>query len=314
MNDRLQFGIMAPHFSTDYQPCRQVAHTTEALGYDSLWIADHLFGIPGPGDDPFLECWTLLTAMAVETQRVRLGTMTLCNGFRSPSLLAKMAATLDVISGGRLEIGIGSGWYEREFIGYGYPFPKASVRAGQLDEGIQILKRMWTESSVTFTGKHYQLVDARNEPKPIQKPRPPIHIGGDGEKVILPLVARQADWWSYWLSGTSAEGFRYKRGVLQRCCAEIGRDFQSLGISMIGPVMLAETKHELDLLIAETEKKEAHFQIGTRLGLVGTPDMVIQRIEEYRQLGVSLFIVIPFPFTQTAFLEMFAEKVVAQVR
>ncbi|MGH7962241.1 MAG: hypothetical protein ACRERD_10520, partial [Candidatus Binatia bacterium] len=128
------------------------------------------------------------------------------------------------------------------------------------------------------------------------------------------LVARQADWWNYWLSGTSADGFRYKLGVLQRCCAEIGRDFQTLGKSTIGPVMLAETKHELDLLIAEAEKKEAHFKLGTRLGLVGTPDTIIQRIEEYRQLGVSLFIVIPFPFTRTAFLELFAEKVVAQVR
>jgi F420-dependent oxidoreductase-like protein len=314
MNEQLRFGTMVPQFGNNYRICREVAHTAEVLGYDSLWIADHLFGIPGPGDDPFLECWTLLTAMAVETQRMRLGTMTMCNGFRSPALLAKMAATLDVISGGRLEIGIGSGWYEREFINYGYSFPKASIRAQQLDEAVQILKLMWTEPSVTFTGKHYQLIDARNEPKPLQRPRPPIHIGGDGEKVVLPLVARQADWWNYWLSGTSAEGFRYKIGVLQRCCAEIGRDFHMLRKSVIGPVMLAETQHELNLLIAEAEKTEAHFRLGTGLGLIGTPDTIIQRIEEYRQLGVSLFIVTPFPFTRTSFLELFAEKVIKQVR
>jgi F420-dependent oxidoreductase-like protein len=314
MNDHLQFGIMLPQFGSDYRLCRSVARSAEELAYDSVWIADHLFGIPGPGDDPFLECWTLLTAIAVETQRARLGTMTLCNGFRSPALLAKMASTLDVICGGRLEFGIGSGWYEREFVGYGYPFPKPSIRAEQLDEAIQILKLMWKEASVTFTGKHYQLVDARNEPKPLQQPRLPIHIGGDGEKRLLPLVARQADWWSYWLSGSSADGFRHKLGVLERCCNEIGRDFRLLKKSLIGPVMMAENQRELELLVAEAEKTDAHFRLGTRLGLVGTPDTVIQRIEEYRRLGVSLFIVIPFPFTRTAFLELFAQKVVAQVR
>lgn len=314
MSERLQFGIVVPQFANNYQACRTVARTAEALGYDSIWIADHLFGIPGPGDDPFLECWTLLTAIAGETQRMRLGTMTLCNGFRSPALLAKMAATLDVITEGRLDLGIGSGWYEREFVSYGYPFPKASVRAGQLDEAVQILKRMWTEPSVTFPGKHYQLVDARNEPKPVQRPGPPIHIGGDGEKMLLPLVARQADWWNYWLAATSADGFRHKLGVLQRCCAEIGRDFHTVGKSLIGPIMLAETEQELHLLIAEAEKTDAHFSLGTKLGLVGTPDTIIQRIEEYRQLGVSLFIVIPFPFARTSFLQLFAEKVVAQVR
>jgi F420-dependent oxidoreductase-like protein len=314
MDERLLFGVMRPQFGSDYQLCRDVARKAEMLGYDSLWLADHLFGIPGPGDDPFLECWTLLTAIAVETRRARLGTMTLCNGFRSPALLAKMAATLDIISGGRLEIGIGSGWYEREFLGYGFPFPKPSVRAQQLDEAIQILKLMWTEPSVTFTGKHYQLFDARNEPKQVQSPRPPINIGGDGEKRLLPLVARQADWWSYWLSGTSAEGFRHKMAVLERCCAEIDRDFHLIRKSLIGPVMLAETQREIDLMVAEAERTEAHFDLGTRLGLVGTPSTVIQRIEEYRQLGVSLFIVIPFLFTRTSFLELLAEKVVKQVR
>ena len=173
---------------------------------------------------------------------------------------------------------------------------------------------MWTESSVTFAGKHFQLVDARNEPKPVQGSRLPIHIGGDGEKRILPLVAREADWWSYWLSGTSADGFRYKMGVLERCCREIGRDFHTLRKSLIGPVMLAETQHDLDLLISEAEKSDAHFRLGIKLGLVGTPDTVIQRIQEYRELGVSLFIVIPFPFTRTSFLQLFAEKVIAQVR
>jgi F420-dependent oxidoreductase-like protein len=314
MDERLQFGVMLPQFGSDYPLCREVARNAEALGYDSLWIADHLFGIPGPGDDPFLECWTLISAIAAETSRVRLGTMTLCNGFRSPALLAKMIATLDVISDGRLEVGIGSGWYEREFVSYGYPFPKPSVRAEQLDEAIQILKRMWTEPSVTFSGKHYQLVGARNEPKPRQQPRPPLHIGGDGEKKMLPLVARQADWWSYWLSGTSADGFRHKSEILERACAEIGRDFRALKKSLIGPVMLAETQRELDLLIAEAHRTDAHFQLGVRLGLVGTPDIILRRIEEYRQLGVSLFIVIPFPFTRTSFLELFNEKVVKQIR
>jgi F420-dependent oxidoreductase-like protein len=314
MDDRLQFGAMVPQFGSDYQICRETARTAEALGYDSVWIADHLFGIPGPGDDPFLECWTLLSAIAVETERVRVGTMTLCNGFRHPALLAKMAATLDVISNGRLELGIGSGWYEREFINYGYPFPKPSIRAQQLDEAVQILKRMWTEPSVTFSGRHYNLIDARNEPKPLQQSRPPVHIGGDGEKKILPLVAREADWWSYWLSGSSADGLRHKLGVLERACTEIDRDFRTLRRSLIGPVMMAETQQELDLMIAEAERTDAHFRLGTKLGLVGTPDNVIQRIEEYRQLGVSLFIVIPFPFARPAFFELFAEKVIRQVR
>ena len=167
---------------------------------------------------------------------------------------------------------------------------------------------------MTFTGRHYSLIDARNEPKPLQQPRPPIHIGGDGERKILPLVAREADWWSYWLSGSSADGLRHKLSVLERACTEIGRDFATLRRSLIGPVMMAETQRELDLMIAEAERTDAHFRLGTRLGLVGTPDAVIRRIEEYRQLGVSLFIVIPFPFARTAFLEFFNEKVIKQMR
>jgi len=311
MGERLQFGVMVPQLgSGDYAASRTVAQQAEALGFDSVWVADHLFGIPSPQDTLFLECWTLLTALAVETQRVRIGTMTLCNGFRPPALLAKMAATLDVISQGRLEVGIGSGWYEREFLSYGYPFPKASVRAGQLDEALQILKLMWSEPTTNFAGTHYQIVDAPNDPKPLQQPGPPIHIGGDGEKVMLPLVARHADWWSYWLAAT-ADGFRYKLGVLERCCKEAGRDFVSLKKSLIGGILLVESEKEIPLIMATLEKKGLHF--GARIGIIGTADMVCKRIEEYRQLGTSLFIIAPVFTDWQTFLPLFKEKVIAQV-
>lgn len=312
MGEAIQFGVMVPQLgSGDYTASRRVAQQAEALGYDSVWVADHLFGIPGPEDTLFMECWTLLTALAVETSRVRVGTMTLCNGFRHPALLAKMAATLDVICGGRLELGIGSGWYEREFLSYGYPFPKASVRARQLDEALQILKHMWSEPTTNFAGAHYQIVDAPNEPKPLQKPRPPIHIGGDGEKIMLPLVARHADWWSYWMAATS-DGFRYKLGVLERCCKEAGRDFASLKKSLIGPIVVVESEKEIPLLLADLEKKGLHF--GARIGMMGTADMVRKRLEEYQQLGVSLFIVAPLFSAWQTFLPLLKEQVISQLR
>ena len=314
MSTQVRFGVMMP-FGPDYQTSRQIAQTAEALGYDSLWVGDHLFSAPGPPDLPWMECWTFLSALAAETRRVRLGTMTLCNGFRAPALLAKMVATLDVISGGRLEVGIGSGWYEKEFLGYGYPFPKASARVRQLDEALQILNLMWTERCITFKGEHYQLIEGYCEPKPVQRPRPPIHFGGDGEKLMLPLVARHADWWNYWLSTNSIEGFRHKLGVLERCCTEIGRDPATLGRSAIGQIMLGETEKELRLLVAEAEK-DIHF--GGRIGLQGTPAAIIKRIEEYRALGVSLFIVAPTWFAGSdswrSFLQLFAEQVMIQVR
>ena len=314
----IQFGIYLPQVALGFGQLLDRALECERLGYDALWLYDHLYA-PGVPGQPSLEAWTLATALLARTERLRVGHLVLCNSFRHPALLGKMATTLDVISGGRLELGIGSGSVPDEHDQAGLPWGSPRERGERLREALEIITRMFDPGSTgsptaTYEGSYYSVRDLPNLPAPAQRPRPPIHIGGDGEKVVLPLVARQADWWNYWLSGTSAEGFRYKMGVLQRCCAEIGRDFQMLRKSVIGPVMMAETQHELNLLIAEAEKTDAHFRLGTGLGLIGTPDTIIQRIEEYRQLGVSLFIVTPFPFTRTSFLELFAEKVIAQVR
>ena len=196
-----QFGLQIPSFTFPTRPednvfevAREITTRAETLGFDSVWLMDHLFQIPvvAPETDPILECWTGLAGLAACTQRVRLGTMVAAAGFRPPSLLAKMTSTIDVISGGRLIVGLGAGWCDWEHNAYGLPFPSLGERMERLEETIQILQAMWRDERASFAGKHFQVEGAVNGPKPIQKPHPPILIGGSGAKVTLRLTAQYA--------------------------------------------------------------------------------------------------------------------------
>jgi F420-dependent oxidoreductase-like protein len=216
----MEFGIYVPQVVSDYQQFLQVARTAEATGFESMCL-DHLY-TPGAPAHPAMEAWTLMTALLANTTRLRVGALVLCNSFRNPALLARMATTLDVISGGRLEFGLGSGSYEQEHHEAGIAWESGRVRSERLGEALEIITRMFTQERTTFEGAHYTVNDLPNVPQPVQRPRPPIHIGGAGPKFTMPLVARYADVWNV---PTYALGeWATLDAQLAELCAAIGRD------------------------------------------------------------------------------------------
>ena len=174
MNLVIKFRVQIAQDALDYPNVKRIASECEKLEFDSIWLYDHFYPLSPPFNKSVLESWTTLTALALETKAIRLGVLVTCNLFRHPSVLAKMSATVDVISGGRLQFGIGAGWYEEECLAYGIQFPKASVRIRRLRESVQIVKKMWTEEKSDFEGRYYRIKDAICEPKPVQKPHPPV--------------------------------------------------------------------------------------------------------------------------------------------
>ncbi|MEK6711822.1 MAG: LLM class flavin-dependent oxidoreductase [Nitrospinota bacterium] len=288
-----------------YESMRDVAREAEGAGFHSLWLCDHFFTLPSgskrreqireipsraeaaresasPPTQPLLEVWTTLSALSRDTERIRLGPCVLAVGYRNPALLAKMAATLDVISGGRLEMGIGAGWIEAEYKAYGYEFPRPPARIAQMEEAVQIMKRMWTEPEPTFTGAHYRIERAYCDPLPLQKPHPPIWIGGEGPKV-LGVAARHADGFNarYW----PPERFAERAGELAAACREAGRDPAALRSS----VMLLLIP-ERDPAQAEAERR--NFPATPDSGVVaGRPEACIERLRAYLRAGVRRILV-----------------------
>ncbi len=195
-----------------------------------LWAFDHFVPLRADPAGPCLEGWTLLTALAVQTRRARIGLMVASNTYRHPAVLANMAAALDVISGGRLEFGIGAGWHEGEHAMYGIPLGTAAERIRAMDEACEVIKSLWTREVSDFAGRYYTLTGARCEPKPVQSPYPPITIGGTGEKLTLRAVAKHADRWNF--NGKSVDEFYRLNGVLDEHCRAVGRDPRSVGRSV----------------------------------------------------------------------------------
>src|SRR5215212_11216211 len=197
-----------------YEAMTQVARVADELpGVDSIWVYDHFHTIPTPTMETTFECWTITAGLARDTQRVKVGQMVTCNGYRNPALLAKIASTTDVMSHGRLICGLGAGWYEHEWRAYGYGFPDAPERLRMLREACQIIRAMWTDDYATVDGKRYQVNGAINEPKGAQSSHPPLWIGGGGEKVTLKLVAQYADACN--VGGGNPETCRQKLEILQ---------------------------------------------------------------------------------------------------
>jgi F420-dependent oxidoreductase-like protein len=281
---------------TSYEDMRRVAAQAEALGFDSIWLCDHFLTLApdayvegagiarGPASVaaaarsmPLLECWTTLSALARDTTRLRLGTSVLCNSYRAPSVLAKMGATLDVISGGRLELGLGAGWFEREYRAYGIPFPRIGERIEQLDEAVDVIRTMWTQARPTFSGKHYAIDDAICDPPPLQRPHPPIWIGGEGDRVHR-VAARAADginvrWWS-------PARIAARRAYLEAACREHGRDPATLRRSVTALLVV-------DRDGARVETTRARFAAIPADGhIAGTPDRCLARLREYLHAGV----------------------------
>ncbi len=318
----MQFGAFVPQGwrldLEDIPPPQQwdtmvaVARVAEETGYDSVWVYDHLHTFPDAGRHSTWEAWTLMTGLAEATERVRLGQMCTCNSYRPPALLAKIAACVDVMSGGRLEVGIGAGWYEREYGGYGYEFPAPPDRIGMLDEAVQILRMMWTEESTTFHGRHYRLDGAINRPQPVQVPHPPLWIAGGGEQLTLRTVAKYADYANY--SGGD-EIFRHKTEVLQRHCRDVGRDFDEITLTSNVDCLMGVTETEaakkLDLWrMPGSSSKQAWAE----RSLYGTAEQVAERVAALESRGVDYVIVYFADATWGDSMRRFAEVVAPEFR
>ncbi|MBT8198568.1 MAG: LLM class F420-dependent oxidoreductase [Acidimicrobiia bacterium] len=267
------------------------AQRAEASNFDSVWVYDHFHTVPVPLQQSVFEAYTVLAGLAASTSTVRLGQMCTANSYRNPAYLAKVSSNIDVISGGRFILGIGAGWYDHEYLAYGYPFPKASERIGQLGEAVRIIKTMWTEDETTFEGKHYTVDGAINRPRPIQDPHPEVWVAGGGEKLTLRIVAEEADYANF---GDGMDVFLHKKAVLARHCEAIGRNPAEIGLSTVFDCLIAPTDREAEGKLEWLFERWAHHDTPldnfawdefTRRILVGSPDTVTEQLAEWKAAG-----------------------------
>jgi alkanesulfonate monooxygenase SsuD/methylene tetrahydromethanopterin reductase-like flavin-dependent oxidoreductase (luciferase family) len=302
MATRIHFGYNPPSgtrgveqfpaqsFVRDLQEALDIA----AQSFSSLWVSDHLMT-----EEPFrMDVWTQLTWIAARYPGPQVGTIVLSNSFRHPPLMAKMAASLQAFSRGRLVLGYGAGWLEREYRAYGFEFPPARVRIAQMVEAIELMRRMWTTSPASYHGHYYQVEGAYCEPHP--EPQPIIMIGGDGEQRTLRAVAQHADWWNTVMRPPDV--LRHKLEVLERHCRDVGRDYTSLRKTLTRVVYLAPSR------------SEAELRAGSRLDaptppFAGEPAALVDHLNELIDLGFDLFQLVFAGFPDTADLRLFVDKV-----
>lgn len=309
----MKFGIHHNSYSGDgsgyeiTQYLHRLARQAEEGGFDSFWLSDHLHQniMVGKAEDPMLDSWTTLPSIAAITSKIRLGTMVTANTSRSPSLLAKIGATLDVLSNGRLFLGIGAGNMADEANAYGIPFPDVPERIGRLRESVQIIRSMWTEEKITFEGKYYLVRNAYCNPKPIQKPRPPILVGGSGEKTTLRIVARYADACNI-LGAGSPEAFRKKLDILKEHCRAVGRDYNTVLKTKGSRVIIGKDGSEVKRVVEESVKDPVRRQ---NMMIYGSPDDVIKRIGELKDVGLEYMITSFEPKKEMDSSKLFADQV-----
>ncbi|MEM2123439.1 MAG: LLM class F420-dependent oxidoreductase [Candidatus Bathyarchaeia archaeon] len=310
----MRFGCFLPQIldSSGIEKIQDIAAKCEELRFSSIWLFDHMTTFPVVTERPFLECWTTLSALTQCTRKIRLGPLVSCNSFRHPSLLAKMAATVDLLSLGRLELGIGAGWFEDEYQRFGFDFPPLRVRIKQLEESLEIIRGVWTQDRFTFKGSYYRVSDAFCTPKPVQKPHPPIWIGGRGDKT-LKLVARYGDACNF--SSLTPDECNKRLQVLAGYCEEYGRDPKKIVKSY-----MAITFFEDDLASAKGKIRRYLEALPTKAvsevdesfyskRIVGGPGECIEMIEEYRRAGID-YLILFFPDISVDVLTRFSEEVV----
>jgi F420-dependent oxidoreductase-like protein len=298
-----------------------VARAAEAGPYESVWVYDHFHTVPVPTQEATHEAWTLMAGLGAATSRVRLGQMCTCMAYRNPTYLAKVAATVDMISGGRADMGIGAGWYEHEWRAYGYGFPSAGDRLAMLDEGVQIMRELWTKGTATLQGKHYQVDGAICQPLPIHEGGIPLWIAGGGEKKTLRTAAKYADYTNF--DGTP-DVFKHKSEVLREHCADVGTDFGKIVRSANYNVIIGETEKDVQDRLAwlrshyakyiPADRAEAQVQNLAEGPLVGTPEQVTERLTELAGIGVA-YTIVYFPeaaYDQTG-LQLFTAKVAPEL-
>jgi F420-dependent oxidoreductase-like protein len=310
---KIQFGVLVPQgWSYDfplpdkdprernefiaikqYKYSKDIAEAIDKhSSIDSIYTYDHFLPYYAPKDETnFFDCFILLSAIAAITNRVKIGQVVTCSSYRNPALLAKMLSTLDVISEGRMELGIGAGWHKEEYRQYGYDFPPAPVRIEQLDESITIIKSMWTEGRAAFRGKHYSINGAICNPKPIQKPHPVVMVGGDGERYLLKIAAKHADRYNH-PCGT-IETLKRKITILKEYCISSGRDHKDIEYSILATCLVRETEEELRDVISR-RKKQLHgiqqVRAAEYTSLIGTPERIRTVINRYIDIGLTHFV------------------------
>jgi F420-dependent oxidoreductase-like protein len=314
--DGIKFGVFLPFYAFRKQKTslfnrlQDVVLECERLGYHSVLLDDHLM----LNKMPILECWTTLSALSSATKNIRLGTMVTCNSFRNPALLAKMAATIDNISNGRLELGIGAGVQKNEHNAYGFPFPSSKSRIERLSEAAEIIKKLWTEEKTSYNGKHYTIRDAVCEPKPVQKPHPPITIGGGGEKLTLKVTARHADRYD-WGYLPSVKEYKRKLKILEKHCDAVGRSLNEIEKSCwpAGQIFIGENRKELKKQILHLIPKDVSRKYFTRTSFVGTPEDFITQLQQYLNVGVTHFMLFFGDLPDLRGLRLFAENVALRI-
>jgi F420-dependent oxidoreductase-like protein len=304
----------------NWEETQEAIRHAEELGFDSVWAPDHLML---GRDHAEFECWTFLSAVAQMTTDMRLGPLVLANDYRNPALVAKMAATLDVISDGRLELGLGAGWHEPEYDAYGWKYRGGFERLMRLDESVRLIKAMWTEEDPVFEGEHYRIENAYCEPAPVQDPHPPIIIGGTGEQVTLKLVAKHADIWNTDVFRGRPDVLRRKIGVIEDHCETVGRDPTEIEYSWDGHVICTRDEEKLNNLLdlvtpiqfedeyvdqpdIETREDAMEYYIA------GTPEQCAKAIQDRIDVGVTKFMFWFLDYPDTSGMELFADEVIPQ--
>jgi F420-dependent oxidoreductase-like protein len=327
----MRFGMFVPQgwrldlagvpAADQWATMRDLAIAADTGPFESIWVYDHFHTVPVPTEEDTYEAWSLMAAFAASTSRVRLGQMCTCMGYRNPAYLAKIAATIDVVSGGRVEMGIGAGWYEHEWLAYGYGFPSAGERLAMLDEGVQIMRQLWSTGSATLAGKHYQVDGAIGRPLPVQEGGIPLWIAGGGEKKTLRIAAQYAQYTNF---DASPEGFTHKSEILREHCKDVGTDFDAIVRSGNFNVIIGETDKDVADKLAwvrahyqplipgeDLERSMDNFASGP---LVGTPEQIVERLSEVRDLGLSYMIGY---FADAAYdrggIDLFAKKVIPEL-
>lgn len=327
----MRFGVFVPQgwrldlagvpATEQWNTMRDLAVAADAGPWESVWVYDHFHTVPVPTQEDTYEAWSLMAAFAAVTSRVRLGQMCTCMGYRNPAYLAKVAATIDVISGGRVEMGIGGGWYEHEWLAYGYGFPRAGVRLAMLDEGVQIMRQLWTTGTCTLAGKHYQVDGAIGRPLPLQPGGIPLWIAGGGETKTLRIAAKYARYTNF---DATPEVWAHKSEVLAQHCREVGTDFDAIVRSGNFNVVIGETEKDVADKLAwirahyqplvpgdVLERTADQFAAGP---LVGTPEQIVERLQRSGSQGLAYTIAY---FVDAAYdrsgIDLFASKVIPEL-
>ena len=278
----------------------------EKLNYASVWVYDHFHTVPSPTQDPTFECWSLMAALSQVTENVRIGQMCTCNSYRNPAYLTKVASTIDSMSGGRLEFAIGAGWYDQEYKAYGYDYPSAGVRLKMLEEALQIYIAMTTQDKASFEGDYYKIKDAINQPKPLQKPYPPLWVCGGGEKVTLKLLAKYGDYGNW---DVDVGGFVHKSKILKTHCEEQNRNYSDIKKTLHTNVIIGNNEKDLNEKISKIVDvtgipKEMYID----RPLVGVKEKVFDTIDEFSSVECEYLIAYIPDIVWGDTLEILSEK------